>query len=35
MIIGLLLIGSLLVGNYWRSLEERLSRSRALRETKG
>jgi len=35
MIIGLLLIGSLLVGNYWRSLEERLSRSRVLRETKG
>ncbi|TPN76157.1 ABC transporter permease [Mesorhizobium sp. CU2] len=35
MIIGLLLIGSLLIGNYWRSLEERLSRSRALRETQG
>lgn len=35
MVIGLLLIGSLIVGNYWRSAEERLSRSRALRETKG
>ena len=35
MIIGLLLIGSLLVGNYWRSFEEAQSRSRALRETKG
>jgi len=35
MIIGLLLIGSLLVGNYWRSAQERLSRSRVLRETKG
>lgn len=35
MIIGLLLIGSLLVGNHWRSFEELQSRSRALRETKG
>lgn len=35
MIIGLLLIGSLLVGNHWRSFEESQSRSRALRETKG
>ena len=35
MIIGLLLIGSLLVGNYWRSTQELLSRSRAMRETKG
>ncbi|MER9415862.1 hypothetical protein NKI95_07730 [Mesorhizobium sp. M0306] len=35
MIIGLLLIGSLLVGNYWRSTLEMLSRSRAMRETKG
>ncbi|MER8969924.1 hypothetical protein NKI25_30380 [Mesorhizobium sp. M0808] len=35
MIIGLLLIGSLLVGNYWRSTQEMLSRSRAMRETKG
>ncbi len=35
MIIGMLLIGSLLVGNYWRSTQELLSRSRAMRETKG
>jgi rhamnose transport system permease protein len=35
MIIGMLLVGSLLVGNYWRSAQEQLSRSRAMRETKG
>ncbi|MES2434014.1 MAG: ABC transporter permease [Pseudomonadota bacterium] len=35
MIIGLLLIGSLLAGNYWRSLQETLHRSRSLRGTKG
>lgn len=35
MIIGLLLIGSLLFGNYWRSAQERLNRSRSLRGTKG
>jgi rhamnose transport system permease protein len=35
MIIGLLLIGSLLVGNYWRSAQERFHRSRSLRATKG
>jgi rhamnose transport system permease protein len=35
MIIGLLLIGSLLVGNYWRSAQESLRRSRSLRDTKG
>jgi len=35
MIIGTLLICSLLVGNYWRSTQELLSRSRAMRETKG
>jgi rhamnose transport system permease protein len=35
MIIGLILIGSLMVGNSWRSTREMLSRSRALRETKG
>ena len=35
MIIGLLLIGSLLVGNYWRSAQEMLNRSRSLRGTKG
>jgi rhamnose transport system permease protein len=35
MIIGLRLIGSLLVGNYWRSAQESLNRSRSLRGTKG
>lgn len=35
MIIGLLLIGSLLAGNYWRSFQEGLHRSRSLRGTKG
>lgn len=35
MIIGLLLIGSLLIGNYWHSLQEVLRRSRSLRGTKG
>lgn len=35
MIIGMLLIVSLLAGNYWRSTQELLTRSRALRETKG
>jgi rhamnose transport system permease protein len=35
MIIGLILIVSLMVGNSWRSTREMLSRSRALRETKG
>ena len=35
MIIGLILIGSLMVGNSWRSTREMLSRFRALRETKG
>lgn len=31
MVIGLLLIGSLLVGNFWHSAQEKLTRSRALR----
>ncbi len=35
MIIGMLLIGSLLIGNYWRSLQEMLNRSRSLRGPKG
>jgi rhamnose transport system permease protein len=35
MIIGLLLIGSLMVGSYWRSAQETLNRSRSLRGTKG
>jgi len=35
MIIGTLLIGSLLVGNYWRATQELVDRSRAMRETKG
>jgi rhamnose transport system permease protein len=33
MVIGLLLIGSLLVGNFWRSAQETRQRSRAMRET--
>lgn len=33
MIIGLLLIGTLLVGNFWRSTQEALSRTRAMRQT--
>jgi rhamnose transport system permease protein len=35
MIVGVLLIVSLLVSNYWRSTQEALRRSRALRVTKG
>jgi rhamnose transport system permease protein len=35
MIIGLLLIGSLLFGNYWRSIQEALRTSRAMRAKKG
>lgn len=35
MVVGLLLIGSLIVGNAWRSASERFNRSRALRVTQG
>lgn len=35
MIVGVLLIVSLLVSNYWRSTQEALRRSRALRVTRG
>lgn len=34
MVVGLLLIGSLLVGNYWNSNQELIKRSRALRDIK-
>jgi rhamnose transport system permease protein len=35
MVVGLLLIGSLIVGNAWRSAQERFNRSRAMRVTQG
>ena len=35
MVVGLLLICSLIVGNAWRSAQERFNRSRALRVTQG